>query len=105
MTTVGPLPIVTLFSNMALLLTPHTVAVTSFMDEPKEKFELFFFLKEKVEMAPQITTDVVAPSLHYEISHLWNGELIPQSPDHKINAQITLQSKKNYKYLCARWIQ
>ncbi len=48
-------------------------------------------------MAPQITSDVVAPTLHYEITHLWNGEPIPQSQDHKINAQVTLQSKKKLK--------
>jgi hypothetical protein len=48
-------------------------------------------------MAPQITNDVVAPTLHYEITNLWNGEPIPQSQDHKINAQVTLQSKKKLK--------
>jgi hypothetical protein len=95
-------------------------------------------------MASHIANDTVAPSLHYEISHLWNGDLILQTPgvnsinilctyflyehrfgsflyvhvtreklakqrsfekcvrkmlmkltpDHRINAQITLQSKK-----------
>jgi len=52
-------------------------------------------------MAPQITSDIAGlgvPALNYEISHLWNGGPIPQSLDHRINAQITLQSKITIKY-------
>ena len=47
-------------------------------------------------MASQITSAIAGlgvPTLHYEITHLWNGDPIPQSLDHKINAQITFQSR------------
>jgi hypothetical protein len=40
-----------------------------------------------------VETAFSSHSLHYEIGHLWNGDPIPVSPDHKINAQISLQSK------------
>ncbi len=49
-------------------------------------------------MAPPTTSDIgglAVPALQYEITHLWNGEPIPQSMDHNINAQFTLQSKKS----------
>jgi hypothetical protein len=40
-----------------------------------------------------VETAFSSHSLHYEIGHLWNGDPIPVSTDHKINAQISLQSK------------
>ena len=48
-------------------------------------------------MPPQASVGVapgpVAQALHYEITHLWNGDLIQNSDRRKINPQITLQSK------------